>query len=86
MYSDGGGAATWLLWDLLLLTRFVAVVVVEWWIVKFQLGKGSLLDLFGRVTNRDKTMLQERTMNFSFGFFCVRDDGNGQKRGQTRRL
>jgi hypothetical protein len=38
------------------------------------------------VTNRDKTMLQERTMNFSFGFFCVRDDGNGQKRGQTRRL
>jgi hypothetical protein len=57
MYSDGGEAATWLLWELLLLTRFVAVVVGEWWIVKFQLGKGSLLDLFGRVTNRDKTML-----------------------------
>jgi hypothetical protein len=24
---------------------------------QIQLGKGSLLDLFGRVTNRDKTML-----------------------------
>jgi hypothetical protein len=53
---------------------------------QIQLGKGSLLDLFGRVTNRDKTMLQERTMDFSFRFFCVRHDENGQKHRQMRRL
>jgi len=38
-------------------TKFVVVVVGESWIVEFQLGKGSLLDLFWRVTYRDKIRL-----------------------------
>ena len=57
------------------MTRFVDCCcegMVDCWIPT---RKGALLDLFGRVTCRDKTM-QERTMDFSFRSFRVRHDSD----------